>query len=75
MTGFPTKQEIERTRRMYPVGCRVELVLTDDPFTSLWPGSQGVVDHIDGAGQVGIQWDSGSNLSLIPGVDSFKRID
>lgn len=50
-------------------GDRVELVHTDDAFTRLRPGDQGTVtDVLDGpAGLViGIEWDSGSRLSMIP---------
>lgn len=31
MMRFPNKQEVERVRRMYPAGTRVELVAMDDP--------------------------------------------
>lgn len=38
------------------------------------PGTEGIVDDVDGAGQLMINWDNGRKLSLIPGIDQFKII-
>ena len=37
------------------------------------PGTKGTVVYVDDMGQIGIKWDTGSSLSLIPGVDSFSK--
>ncbi len=37
MQGFPNKQTIERLRKMYPRGTRVELVSMNDPYAKLIP--------------------------------------
>ena len=34
----------------------------------------GTVQYIDDLGQIGVNWDTGSSLSLIPGKDSFSKI-
>lgn len=75
MNGFPTKSQLYAYRASYPVGCRIELIEMDDPYSKLKPGDRGTVRGVDDAGQVMMQWDSGSSLSLIPGVDRFKRLD
>ena len=58
-------------------GRRVELVHTDDPYTKLRPGDRGtyefcLVQEPPMENQHSIKWDSGSNLSLLEGKDSFK---
>ncbi len=34
---------------------------------------KGTVAYVDDIGQIGVKWDTGSSLSLIPGVDSFSK--
>ena len=72
--GFPTREQVERVRKEYPKGTRLELIAMDDPYTTLKAGDRGTVDFVDDAGQIAMVWDSGSRLSLIPGVDSFRKV-
>lgn len=51
------------------IGKRVVLVSTNDPYTELRAGDEGVVDHIDDIGTVFVKWDNGSSLGLIEGED------
>jgi hypothetical protein len=53
-------------------GDRVELVSSTDKYTVLQPGERGTVRLIDALGTVHVEWDSGSTLGLIPGVDDWK---
>lgn len=54
------------------VGKRVKLVFTSNPHTALRPGALGRVGYVDGIGTIHVQWDSGSNLGLIPDVDRWE---
>jgi len=61
-------------------GKRIQLINTNDPYTKLKEGDLGTIEYVirnsDLIGdQVSIQWDSGSNLMLIIGVDQFLIMD
>ena len=71
---FPSRETVERIRRLYPVGCRVELVQMDDPFSKLTPGSQGTVASVDDTGTVFVRWDCGSGLGIVYGVDRVRKL-
>lgn len=66
--------KLQILREQYPKGMRVELVGMDD-FQAPPEGTRGTVVGVDDAGQIMVNWDNGSSLSLIPGVDSFKTVE
>ena len=68
---FPSREQIAALRERYPRGTRVELLGMDDPQAPP-AGTMGEVMGVDDAGQLLVRWETGSSLSLIPGVDSFR---
>lgn len=72
--NFPDERIVERVRKMYPAGTRVELVQMDDPYTSLKPGDKGTVHMVDDTGTVFIDWDRGSGLGIVYGVDRVRKL-
>lgn len=74
MQEFPNKQTIERLRKTYPAGTRVELVSMKDQYTKLMPGEQGTVQFIDDIGTVFVNWDCGSVLGVAYGEDVIRKI-
>ena len=72
--NFPSREVIERLRRQYPAGCRVELISMNDPYAKLKPGDQGTVVAVDDIGTVHIDWDNGSGLGAAYGVDVIRCI-
>ena len=71
---FPSRGQVEFTRSCYPPGTRIVLNCMNDSFAPVKPGTRGTVRYVDDAGQVGVAWDNGRSLSLIPGVDSFRKL-
>ena len=72
--GFPSRETVERVRKIYPKGCRVKLVSMDDPYSSLKPGDIGTVRFVDDTGTVFVNWDCGSSLGIVYGVDEIKKL-
>ncbi|MBS4010682.1 MAG: DUF4314 domain-containing protein [Roseovarius sp.] len=74
MPNFPSKDTVERLRKEYPHGTRVELVRMNDPYSRLKPGDKGTVDFVDDSGTLFCIWDSGSTLGVVYGEDAVKKL-
>lgn len=61
----------ELFRIMYPEDTKIELISMDDPYRDMPKGLKGIVSFVDDACQIHCDWENGSTLALIPGVDSF----
>lgn len=71
--NFPSREIVERIRRQYPVGSRVELVKMDD-LQAPPVGTKGTVRGVDDIGSVMVAWDNGSGLSVAYGVDVCRVV-
>ena len=72
--NFPSRETVERLRREYPVGCRIVLDEMDDPYTKLRPGAEGTVWGVDDTGTIFVDWDNGSTLGVVYGVDEIRKL-
>ena len=70
---FPSKETVERVRKEYPVGSRVELVRMDDPQAPP-VGTKGTVRGVDDIGSILVAWDNGSGLNIAYGVDVCRKV-
>lgn len=71
---FPNRETVERVRREYPAGTRVELVRMDDvqaPPT----GTLGTVMGVDDTASLLMRWDNGSHLNVVYGEDAVRKIE
>lgn len=57
------------------VGKRIRLRQTDDPYTLLRPGDQGTVTFVDDLGDIGVAWDNGEFLKMLPGDDKYDILE
>lgn len=71
---FPSKETVERVRRQYPKGTRVELVRMDDRQAQPI-GTKGTVLGVDDTGSLLMRWDNGSGLNVVYGEDVVRKID
>lgn len=70
---FPRKETVERLRREYPTGCRVELLRMDDPQAPPI-GTKGTVKGVDDTGSILVRWDTGGGLNVVYGEDECRRV-
>lgn len=70
-----SKEALKHLRKEFPAGARVELISMDDPYnTQLTPGAIGTVMFVDDMGTIHVQWDCGSSLGVVCGVDKCKLL-
>jgi len=71
---FIKREIVERLRKQYPVGTRVELVrMKDEQAPPI--GTQGTVNGVDDLGSIMVSWDNGGSLSVVYGEDLCRKID
>jgi hypothetical protein len=73
MMRFPNKEVVERIRRQFPVGCRVELLRMDD-VQAPPIGTKGTVIGVDDTASIMVSWDNGSGLNVVYGEDYAVKI-
>ena len=70
---FPSRETVERIKREYPAGTRVELVKMDD-FQAPPAGTKGTVLGVDDTESLIMAWDNGSGLNVIYGEDIVRKL-
>lgn len=68
-----TRQQLELLRKRYPAGAEVCLEHMDGE-SGMPPGLKGKVACVDDAGQIHVNWENGSSLAVIPGVDRVRTV-
>jgi hypothetical protein len=74
MKMFIRKEILEKLRKQYPPGTRVELIRMED-IQALPTGTQGTVIGVDDIGSIMVSWDNGSSLSVVYGEDSCRKLE
>lgn len=68
-----TKKQLAALRSLYPAGTRVELLQMDD-VQAPPIGTKGTVIGVDDTGSLMVNWDNGSGLSVIYGIDRVRKV-
>ena len=71
---FPNREIVERIRKQYPVGCRVELLRMDD-VQAPPIGTKGTVTGVDDTASILVNWDNGSSLNVVYGEDLCRKLE
>ena len=70
---FQKKEIVEKIRKEYPKGTRVQLVAMDD-LQAPPIGTKGTVIGVDDTGSIMVAWDNGSSLNVVYDVDKCIKI-
>ena len=71
---FPSREQINELKGMYPPGSRVILVRMDDNQAPP-EGTFGTVKGVDDMGSLLVCWDNGSGLNAILGEDIVRKVE
>ena len=68
------REIVERLRKQYPAGTRVELVrMNDEQAPPI--GTHGTATGVDDLGSIMVSWDNGGSLSVVYGEDLCRKIN
>lgn len=67
-------KKVEALRKRYPKGTKICLDSMDGELL-MSSGLKGEVFGVDDMGQIHVQWENGSSLALLPGIDRFHKED
>lgn len=68
-------RQAARYKALYPAGTRVVLNHMEDPWAPVPAGTRGTVVAVDDVGQLHMKWDNGRTLALVPGEDTFRKLN
>ncbi len=74
MRGFPSREQIQRYKEMYPEGTLIQLDYMNDPYP-VPAGTVGEVVAVDDGGNVQVRWQNGRTLAVIPEADQFHVVE
>lgn len=66
--------QIEHIKQSYPVGSKIQLTADMVGEQGMPSGLKGTVKYVDDIGSIGVAWENGRTLSLLPEEDSFKKL-
>ena len=66
---------LEKLRKDFTPGTKVVLEEMSDPYRNMPEGLKGTVMHVDDAGGIHIQWENGSSLAALYGIDRIKKCE
>lgn len=68
-----SEKDLNSLRERFPTGCRVELLQMEDEYAPP-QGTLGTVTGIDSTGSLLVDWDNGSGLNVLYGIDRVRKV-
>lgn len=68
------RKKIDMIKKRYPEGTRICLDSMENDPNPIPPGTKGTVQFVDDCGSVFCKFDNGRSFGMIPGEDSFHKI-
>ena len=68
-----SKERLQALRERFKPGTRVELLKMDD-VQAPPIGTKGTVTGVDDTGSLMVNWDNGSGLNVIYGIDRVRKV-
>ena len=67
--SFPSRARVQKLRSKFTKGSKIRCIrMVDEPRMT---GADGIIDYVDDAGQVHVNWGGGSSLALNPEIDDY----
>ena len=67
------EKNLNSLRERFPIGCRVVLLQMEDEYAPP-RGMLGSVTGIDSTGSLLVDWDNGSGLNVLYGIDRVRKV-
>lgn len=74
MQEWINSQMVQKLKKDYPEGTRIELIKMGDDINGIDEGTKGTVTHVDDIGTIHCEFDNGRSLGMVPGVDIFRKV-
>ena len=71
---FPDEKAVERIRADFPVGSKVMMIYSADPFAPIESGTEGTVSSVDDIGTIHVNWNNGRCLGVVLSEDVIEKI-
>ena len=66
---FPSRAKVLELKEKFTKGSRIRCIrMIDEPRMT---GADGIIDYVDDAGQIHVNWGNGSSLALTPECDDY----
>ncbi len=60
---------------IYLTGKRIKLISMNNDPHPVPSNTEGTIRHVDGIGQIHVNWDNGGTLAVVPEIDEYEILE